>query len=78
MGPYTSEAAVMKIVESVLKERTKPMPSKKMDQSAPFNGAQAKIGEAGSVGNVSMPDWKTTKKAKPSYLGAWLKHPTTK
>lgn len=71
MGPYTSEGAILKVVESVLRERLKPMPSKRMEASAPYNASQAKIGEAGSVGNTSMPDWKSTKKAKKESSENW-------
>jgi len=72
-GPYTSEVAVRAVAESVIREAMKPMPSKRMEASAPFNAGQAKIGENGSVGNVSMPDWKTTKKSKKeSNSGDWF------
>lgn len=71
MGPFTSEAAIRAIAKDVLNEAFKPMPSKRMESSAPFNGGQAKIGENGSVGNVSMPDWKTTKKSKKESKGNW-------
>jgi len=73
-GPYTSESAIRAIAKSVIRETiresSKPIPAKKSESSAPYS-SQAKIGEDGSVANVKMPGWKTTKtedKSDPSWF----------
>lgn len=74
-GPFTAAEGVRAIARHVVREHfnIKPFPNKKMESSAPFNSAAVAVGRRGSVGNVSIPEWKSTKSAGGIWedLGRW-------
>jgi len=65
MGPWTSESVLRKVIRNMVREsfELKHMPNSKSKQSAPFN-TRANVGEQGSVGNIKMSEWKSTKNGK--------------
>lgn len=81
MGPWTSESVLRAVVREMLKEEfnMKPIPNAKAKSCAPFSG-RASVGKKGSVGNIAIPEWKTTKKESSVWedLARWYNVPVVK
>ncbi|MHA1951896.1 MAG: hypothetical protein ACW987_18775 [Candidatus Thorarchaeota archaeon] len=81
MGPWTNESLLRSVIRNMITEsfKLKPMPNSKAKTSAPFN-ARASVGTKGSVGNIGMAEWKSTKKEGSVWenLAHWYNVPTVK